>query len=76
MVDDSSAGSIVIVSLIRLMLIFFCVGMVYFGGYLVQIVIGTEYEIEEEVVVVEDDDDNDDKQPTGKRGSRDKKKRQ
>ena len=83
MKDEGSAGGIVLLAFIRLLMIFFCVGMVYFGGYLIQTLIGTEYEIEEEEVAVvnekddvaNNDDDEDDKHPRGKRSSRDKKKK-
>lgn len=53
MTNDTSVASIAVRILIRLVVVFFGVGMCYLGASLLQKLIGTEYEIVEEVVVVE-----------------------
>lgn len=52
MSDDESIGKMVIFNLIRLLVIFVVIGVVYAIGRLFQMFIGREIVIEEEIVIV------------------------
>ncbi|CAB9526183.1 expressed unknown protein [Seminavis robusta] len=70
--DEDSAGSILFMTIIRLLVIFISIAMFYLAAHLVQTFIGTEYVVEEEEIVVIDGDE-DEVADKNERSSRDKK---
>lgn len=70
MSNDRSAGSILLVTIIRLVIISICIGAVYVLAHFIQRFVGNEYVIEEEEVVIiedvsdEDDEESDDEKKT------------